>query len=463
MSNERTQGSKTKRVAVIGAGASGICAAKIMKEGGFDVTVYEIGSQIGGMWCFENDNGLSSAYRTLHINTSRRVTRFSDLDFDEDVQFFPDHADMHRYLVKYADHFGVTPLIRFNTPVADVAPDFAPGREMPRWQVTTQDGKSESYDSVIAASGHLHVPRHVPMFREQFTGEYLHAHHYREPDPFVGKRICIVGVGNSACDITGDLCATAKRCVMVARSGVLILPKLIFGMPFTDLSSRLQRPWIPYPVRRALLGWLTWLVHGNMDKLGFKKPDKRVHTTSNGTIVTDIAYRRVDVKQGIERIDGQDIHFADGTSDTFDVLIGATGYRTDLPFISPKIVPVGDNEIDLYQRIVPPNWPGLYLLGFFNTDTALNYIFERQARWVREIERGRAALPDAGNMRESIEEHRRWVRANYRNTPRHNLEEESVPYLVALRKSLKEMQKRAATRPHSPVSARAAPGEARGV
>ncbi len=432
----------TKRVAVIGAGACGICAAKVMKEGGFDVTVYEIGSKIGGMWCYENDNNLSSAYRTLHINTSRSVTQFSDFAFDDDVQHFPDHADMARYLKQYADHFGVTPLIRFSTPVQDVEPQFEPGADAPKWRVVTEHG-SEDFDFVIAATGHLHVPRHIPMFSERFKGEYLHSHYYREPDSYVGKRICIVGVGNSACDITGDLCATAARCVMVARSGVMILPKLIFGKPFTDISSKLQRRWIPYSVRRNILRLLTWLIHGNMQKLGFKKPDKRIHTTSNGTIVTDIAYRRVEVKQGISAIDGKTIEFEDGTCEEFDVLIGATGYKTDLPCIKPEIVPVGDNEIDLYQRIVPPKWPGLYLLGFFNTDTALNYIFERQSWWVREIESGNAMLPPFEEMQQAVEERREWVKTHYRDSPRHNLEEESVPYLTALKRTMKQMKARA--------------------
>jgi len=336
----------------------------------------------------------------------------------------------------------VTPLIRFNTPVDDVAPDFVPGKDAPRWRVTAGE-QSESYDFVIAASGHLHVPRHVPMFRDDFKGEYLHSHYYREPDAYVGKKICIVGVGNSACDITGDLCATATRCVMVARSGVMILPKLIFGRPFTDISSKLQRPWIPYSVRRNILKFLTWLVHGNMQRLGFKKPDKRIHTTSNATIVTDLAYRRIDLKLGITKIEGRTIHFEDGTSDDFDVLIGATGYITDLPFIKSDVVAVGDNEIDLYQRIVPPKWPGLYLLGFFNTDTALNYIFERQSWWVREIELGNAELPTEAQMSEAVRDRREWVKTHYRDSPRHHLEEESVPYLSALKRSMKEMTARA--------------------
>ena len=151
-----------KSVAVIGAGACGICAAKTMLEAGFSVTVFEAGSEIGGMWCYENDNGLSSAYNTLHINTSRKVTRFSDLDFDDDTQHFPDHRDMHRYLVKYADNFGVTPHIQFNTPVLSVEPltdttaasQFTPGvlvvpntdstaGSAPRWRITTNNGAYE--------------------------------------------------------------------------------------------------------------------------------------------------------------------------------------------------------------------------------------------------------------------------------------------------------------------------------
>lgn len=437
-----------KRVAVIGAGAAGICAAKVLKDYGFDVSVFEMGSNIGGMWCYRNDNGLSSAYRTLHINTSKSVTQFSDFPFDDDVQSFPDHVDMHRYLVKYADHFGVTPLIRFNTSVESIDPvtggNDDGSERSPKWQVRTASSEVAVFDSVVVAAGHLHVPRHVPLFQDEFHGEYLHSHYYDDPDNYVGKRVCVVGVGNSACDIASDLCVTSKRCVIVARSGVTILPKLIFGKPFTDLSMRLQRPWIPYGVRRRIIAMMTWLVHGDMEHLGFrKKSDKRVHTTSNGTIVTDIAYRRITVKQGIERIAGNRIYFADGSDDAFDVLIGATGYTTDLSFLADGAVEQDDNQIALYQRIVPPASPGLYLLGYFNTDTALNYIFEHQAHWVAAVETGEAALPVEADMNRSVRVRQQWVADTYRGSPRHHLEEESVPYLQALRQSLKTMKQQA--------------------
>ncbi|MEQ9125993.1 MAG: hypothetical protein RIM80_25905, partial [Alphaproteobacteria bacterium] len=103
-----------------------------------------------------------------------------------------------------------------------------------------------------------------------------------------------------------------------------------------------------------------------------------------------------------------------------------------------------NNRLDLYKRIVPPGWPGLYMIGFFNTDTALNMIFEYQARWVRDIELGQAKLPSPAEMRADIEAKRAWVAANFKHTPRHGLEEEHVPYLKELERSAKEMRKAAA-------------------
>ena len=431
----------SKRIAVIGAGAAGICMAKYLRKVGFAVTIFEIGSQIGGMWCYQNDNGLSSAYRTLHINTSRGVTRFHDLDFDDDVQAFPDHWDMHRYLEKYAKHFNLVPLIRFNSRVADIRPAFDPASDPPRWDIVLEDGKTEEFDTVIAATGHLADPMHVPIFRDNFTGTYVHSHHYKEPEDFVGQRICVVGVGNSACDIASDVCVTSPRCVLVARSGAIILPKLFCGIPFTDITRKIQRPWIPGWLRRKLTGILTFLVHGNMQKLGFRPMEKRVHTTSNGTIVTDIAYSRIAVKHEIEKIDGKVLHFSDGTAEEFDTIIAATGYQIQLPFISRDIVPLEDNKLRLYKRMVQPGWPGLYFPGFFNTDTALNMVFEHQARWIRAVEMGEAVLPSDDDMWADIKAQERWVGERFKDTARHTIEEEHVVYLGALKKSLRLMKR----------------------
>jgi cation diffusion facilitator CzcD-associated flavoprotein CzcO len=452
---------RDKTVAVIGAGASGLCTAKYLKQAGFDnITIFEIGSQIGGMWCYENDNGRSSAYKTLHINTAKNLTNFSDFPFDDTVQFFPSHWDMHRYLVAYAEHFGLKPLIRFKTPVANVVPLFTPGREPPRWRVDLAGGGSQSFDYVIVASGHLSDPYHVAEL-QRFAGEYLHSHHYREPAPYVGKRVCIIGAGNSAFDIASDVCVNAPHCVLVARSGVLIAPKLILGHPFTDVSMTLFRDWIPEFVRNRLLRFLVYLVHGRMTELGFKPLTKRTHPTSNATIVQHIAYDRVVIKTGISGIEGRVIRFDDGTEAEFDTLIAATGYKIDLPFIPPEIVPVTGNRIELYKRMVPPNWPGLYFVGMFNTTTALNQVFEWQAQWIAEILLGNAAPPSPAEMMADIEAKQHWIAGSYQNaSPRHTIEEEHLPYRRELRQAMKRMRSLAARAPTHAYPAEAARAKA---
>ena len=425
-----------KRMAVIGAGASGLTTAKHMLEVGFAVTIFEIGTQIGGLWCYENDSGRSSAYKTLHINTAKNLTNFADFKFADDVQAFPDHWDMHRYLCDYADHFDLRRRIRFRAEVTKVRPALTPGAPAPRWEVETADGSADVFDAVLVASGHLTKPLHAPEIRDAFAGEYLHAHDYREPESYAGKRVCVVGIGNSGLDIVSDVCVGAARTVMVARSGILITPKLLFGFPFTDVTMKLYRHWIPDWLRMGIIKGLVYLMHGSMRRLGFPRLTKRVHAASNATAVQHIAYRRVTVKQGIERIEGRTIHFVDGTNEEFDALIAATGYQIELPFISPDIVPIDGNGVALYKSMVPPDWPGLYFMGMFNTDTALNQVFEWQAKWVRSFELGRARLPSPDAMRADIAAYRRWLKRTYKDTSRHAIEIEHLPYSGALWRSL---------------------------
>ena len=407
-----------KSIGIIGAGASGLTCAKHMMEEGWDVTLYEIGSHVGGMWVYQNDNNRSSAYRTLHINTARDLTSFSDYPFDPAVQPFPSHWDMAKYLKDYAAHFGILPHVLFNTKVVDLRPAASYTPEKPRWQIKSEAGETFEHDTVVVASGHLTKPLEVPMFRDGFKGEYLHSHDYKEPAAFVKKRVCVVGVGNSALDIA-------------------------FGRPFWDTIQPFYKPWIPAAVRNRVLKALVYVIQGDMKRLGFPTTAKRVHATSNANIVNHIHYRRVVVKNGIDRIDGKTLHFVDGTAEEFDTLIAATGYEIDLDFVPPEILAIKDNGLDLYMRLVPPDWKGLYFLAFFNSDTALNWICEGQTRWIREHEAGRAAYPDKAGMRAEIEERRAWVRANFKDTPRHAIEVEHLPYFADLRRTMTAAQKRA--------------------
>lgn len=419
-----------------------------MLAAGFDVTLYEIGSHVGGMWVYRNDNGRSSAYKTLHINTARDLTSFNDFDFDKTVQPFPDHRDMAKYLKDYADHFDITSRVRFNTRVRDVrpAPDYSAAR--PKWLIETDAGDVSEYDTVIIASGHLTKPLEVAEFRDNFKGEYLHSHDYLEPARFAEKRICVVGVGNSALDIACDVCTTAERTVLLARSEPLIIPKLIFGRPFWDIVKPFYKPWVPDAVRRRVVQALVWAVHGPMSALGFPPSSKKLHATSNANIVNHIQYRRVTVKPGLEGIEGQTLKFSDGTEEEFDTLIAATGYNIDLDFLQPQIAESKNDCLDLYQRIVPPDWRGCYFLGFFNSDTALNWICEAQIKWIREFELGNATLPPKTEMLDEIARRTAWVEKYFKDTPRHGIEVEHLPYFKDLKTSLTACTKRSRNLPN---------------
>jgi hypothetical protein len=190
---------------------------------------------------------------------------------------------------------------------------------------------------------------------------------------------------------------------------------------------------MPAFLRRKIVNGMIYLVHGKMTDLGFPPATVRVHTTSSAVLVSHIAYQRVIVKNGIKSLAGRQITFTDGSSEEFDVLIGATGYRIDLPFLAPEILSVKDNQLDLYKRIIAPGWNGLYFFGFINITTALNLAFEYQARWITAIETGNVTLPAAEKMHEAVRRKRDWMRQTFKQTLRHTLEEEHLTYFAELR------------------------------
>jgi thioredoxin reductase len=418
---------KSKKVAVIGAGSGGVNVAKHLIQAGHDVIVFEAGSYVGGLWKYDNDNERSQAYLHLCIISPRGKTKFPDFEFDDATPRFPSHWDMYRYLQAYADHFGVTERIRFRTPVTRVEPAFDPATEPPRWIVHFGSGQ-ETFDQVVVATGHLNEPSHSDFLRDNFAGEYLHSSQYRTSAPFLGKRVCVVGTGNSGVDIASESCTIADRTVLVARSGLRIQPKVVFGLAFPDIAIGLRKPWMPNWLLGRLLRALMYLAHGDQSRLGLKPPAGRQHPTSSETVVAHIEFARIIVKPGIKAISGKTITFEDGTEEDFDILVAATGYRVHLPFLDPSVVPVHGNHVDLYMRIFPVDWPGLYFLGMMNPLLAYSQVFEAQSRTIVQAVNGGIPLPSKREMLADIERKRNITATVYAASPRHELEDPDTTY-----------------------------------
>lgn len=411
------------RVAVIGAGAAGLCAAKRLLEKGVDVVVFELGSSVGGLWVYNNDNGRSPAYASLHINSEAAVTGYPDFPFSDGTTLFPSHRQVRSYLDAYADRFGIRERIRFRTPVTGVAPSAA--RPDGGWEVTA-GGTSERFDAVVVASGHQAVPAH-PSFRERFDGAYLHAHAYRTPQPFEGKRVLVVGVGNSGLDIAADVCTVAKSTAIAVRSPVLIMPRMLFGVPTARILGRLRKA--PWPVQRRAQRLASWIAYGPMERYGLTPPELPTHPASATTFMTHVAYDRIRIRPGITEVDGRAVRFADGRREEYDTMVAATGYEIDLPFLDDGLAPVEGRELLAYRRVVHPDAPGLYFVGFFNVSGGANIrMMDVQAQWLAELVAGEAGLPGPEAMRAEIARERREVARRYPATPRYGLELDPVRY-----------------------------------
>lgn len=427
------------RVCVIGAGSSGIVAAKTLHERGVPFDCFEKGSNVGGLWRYENDNGAAVAYRSLHINTSRSKMQFADFPMPRDYPDFPHHSQIARYFDSYVDHFGFRDRIAFRTAVTSVVP-----QPDGTFAVETEDatGRREhrTYTAVVVANGHHWHPR-VPAFPGTFSGETLHAGRYRAPEHFAGKRVLVLGVGNSGCDIACEVSRVADRTFLAMRHGVHLIPKYLFGRPL----DRLVEPWmwrrLPLRVQQFIFGTALRLARGKLKRFHLPEPKHRIleeHPTISSDLLNLIGHGRVAVKPNLQEFTGADggreILFADGTRETVDAIIYATGYDIRVPFLAPEVFDARDNEVRLYKLVAHPEHQGLYFIGLVQPWGAIMPLAEEQSKWVADLVEGRCALPSQEEMRAGIARDREAMRRRYTASSRHTIQVDFYPYLDAVRK-----------------------------
>jgi dimethylaniline monooxygenase (N-oxide forming) len=413
------------RICVIGAGSSGIAACQVLNARGIAFDCYEKGSQIGGNWRYMNDNGMSSAYRSLSVDTSRERMSYRTFPMADHYPDYPHNSQIAAYFDEYADYFGFRRHITFNTEVTNVARALDGG-----WDVTIDGERTRRYDVVLVANGH-HWCATLPSFPGEFEGEAIHSHHYKTPDPYADANVLVVGFGNSAVDIACETSRVSRMTFLAVRRGAHVIPKYIAGKP-VDLLSRPTASRLPISIQRFFFARMVKLVQGETVDFGLPRPDHKLleaHFTVSSELLTRIGHGRVTPKPNVERLEGTRVRFADGSSEEIDRIVYATGYRISFPFLPDELMPVKDNHVSLYRHVVHPQLPGLYFIGLIQPHGAFMPLAEAQAEWVADIVEGRARLPSPEDMRRAIDRERRRIARRYVSSPRHTIQVDFYPYL----------------------------------
>jgi cation diffusion facilitator CzcD-associated flavoprotein CzcO len=429
------------RVCIIGAGSSGITVAKAMKDRGIPYDCFEKGDNIGGNWCFRNKNDMSAAYESLHINTDCRLMEYRDYPMPDDTADYPDHRVIMAYFNDYVDHFELRESISFETSV-----ESARRREDGIWEIALDDGSVRLYDALIVANGHHWDPLWPsPRYPGEFNGEQIHSHQYLRPEEPVdcrGKKVLVVGMGNSAMDIACELArpGLAEELFMSARHGVWVVPKYVFGIPTTRMTE--SPAWIPWWLTRYFVGLAVSLNVGKPWNYGLQKPDHKIlqaHPTISQEIYIRLGSGDIKPLHGIRSLKGDKVEFTDGREEEIDVIIWCTGYKASFPFFSKDFISASGNDLPLWERMVKPGIDNLFFVGLLQPLGAIMPIAEAQGKLIGDHLLGEVAFPDRSAMeRDMVKERRAMFRRYADHAPRHTMQVDFSPYLGRLRKIWKK-------------------------
>jgi cation diffusion facilitator CzcD-associated flavoprotein CzcO len=383
------------QVAVIGAGPSGLATLKALTDQGVPARCFDPGDRVGGLWVLGGPH--SSAYRTLHLNTSRTRTEFADYRMPPDWPDYPDHARIAGYLNGYAENFGLLDRVYLRHTVERVA------RAGGGWDVTVSGPlgtTTQRYAAVVVANGHNSTPN-VPAYPGEASVAQLHSHDYRDPAQLAGEGVLVVGGGNSAMDIVVDASHVAASTLLSLRRGVWIVPKHLLGRPSDTLNGALATR-LPWRARQRISETMLKLTVGRPSRYGLPDPDHgflQDHPTLSDGLLSRISHGEIGVRPGIARIDGTTVTFTDGRRDDVDLIVWCTGYRVDLPFLDPALLGEGADRLPLYRRVFHLDAPGLMFVGLMQSTGAALPVVEAQARLVAAHLAGSYALPTVDRQR----------------------------------------------------------------
>ncbi|XP_009891210.1 PREDICTED: dimethylaniline monooxygenase [N-oxide-forming] 1-like [Charadrius vociferus] len=408
------------RVAVVGAGVSGLTATKCCLDEGLKPTCFEQSRDIGGLWRYTEhiEAGRPSLYPSVISNTSKEMSAFSDFPYPEDFPVFLPNARLLDYLRRYAERFGLREHIKFGTTVVSIRkhPDFATTGQ---WDVVTEaDGKQTShvFDAVMVCSGNFSepsLPLHCFPGIERFQGQYFHSRQYKHPDVFQGKRVLVVGMGNSGVDIAVEASRVATKVTVCTSRGAWVLSRVFdhgypWDMVFNTRLMSLIRNSLPGPLSRGLINYRVnqWFKHENYG-LQLEKSCLVREPVLNDDLPSYILTGRITIKPGVKEFKENSVVFHNcPEEEPIDIVVFCTGYKVSFPFLEEAVVKVENKHASLYKYVFPTHLqrPTLAILGLIKPFGAIMPVTEMQARWVTRVFKGLCRLPPQPVMEKEVNE-----------------------------------------------------------
>jgi cation diffusion facilitator CzcD-associated flavoprotein CzcO len=421
---------------IIGAGACGLAVARTFAERGIPFDCFEAEGDIGGIW---NPDSPHAVYGSTHLNSSKKLSRYPDFKFPDEMPYYVSAAQAQEYLRAFATEFGLYNRITFNTRVtnAERGPD--------GWRVTIE-GESEPriYDGLVVANGH-HWHPYVPDYPGTFDGEVLHSHDVKSREQLKGKRVLVVGAGNSAVDILSDAALDGASAIHSMRRSYYFFPKMLFGKPTDAVIDRLSKLPLPRHFMYAVYKLGMWVLIGSHERYGLPAPDHKLfeaHPTACTTYLDHIVHGRIATKPGITRLEGKRVYFDDDTSEEIDLLIWATGFRVNFPFIDDSYILDAQGRSKLFIHTFDREHDDFFVVGLFEpaeggvwqiADYQARLIAafitaseedERRADWFRKLKAH--ANPDIGHG------------LKYQDTPWHKFEIQHLRFRRYMKRLLKK-------------------------
>ncbi|XP_056212364.1 flavin-containing monooxygenase 1-like isoform X2 [Falco biarmicus] len=411
------------RVAVVGAGVSGLTATKCCLDEGLEPTCFEQSQDIGGVWRYTEyiEAGRPSLYPSVISNTSKEMSAFSDFPYPEDFSVFLPNAQLLDYLRRYAEHFSLRGHIKFGTTVVSIRkrPDFATTGQ---WDVVTEAGGKQTshvFDAIMVCIGNCSeplLPLHCFPGIEKFQGQYFHSRQYKHPEVFQGKRVLVVGMGNSGADIAVEASRVAAKVTLCTSQGAWVISRVFdYGYPwdmvFNTRLMSLIRNHLPHPLSWGLINHRAnqWFKHENYGL----QPEKRCLVRDpvlNDDLPSYILTGRITIKPSVKEFKDNSVVFHNcPEEEPIDIVVFCTGYNVSFPFLEETVVKMENKHASLYKYVFPTHLqrPTLAVLGLIKPLGAIMPVSEMQARWVTRVFKGLCQLPPQSVMEKEVNENKK--------------------------------------------------------